>query len=86
MTTAQAYEAAAVPDGGTISRTITLLDVIPPAKSTKVTENARDCAAEARDETLNVGADRGFKNVVVWVMDILAPAGGAFGTCGIQRL
>jgi hypothetical protein len=80
VTTAQACEATAVPDGGTISPTLTPPGVIPPAISIKGPENARECVAEVPDKAPTVGADTGIKNVVGWAMEIIVPAGGAVET------
>jgi hypothetical protein len=85
VTTAQAYEATALPDVGAISGTITLLGVLPPARLIKGPVNARESVAEVPDEGLIVGANRGIENVVAWAMDIIAPARGAFGAGGSHR-
>ncbi len=67
---AQAYDAMDVPNGGTINGTIKLSGVAPPAKTIKVTKHAQQCGAEVPDEALVVAADKGIKNVVVWITDI----------------
>ncbi len=69
-TLAQAYETVVVSNGGTISGTIKFSGVAPPAKSIKVTKNLQECGAEVPYEALIVGAEKGIKNVVVWITDI----------------
>ena len=67
---ARAYDAVAVRDGGTISGTIKLSGAVPPATTIKVTKHAEQCGPEVPYEALIVGADKGIKNVVVWITEV----------------
>ncbi len=69
-TVAQAYDAMAVTDGGTISGTIKLAGTPPAAKSIKTSKDQQQCGAEVPDEALMVGADKGIKNVVIRITDV----------------
>lgn len=60
---AQAYDGIPVSGGETISGTINLSGIVPPAPPIKVTKHPQECGTEVPYEALIVGADKGIENV-----------------------
>jgi plastocyanin len=69
-TSAAAYEAIAVADGGTITGTVKYKGDPPAPEKVAVTKDTEVCGKEKTAPALLVGADKGIKNVVVRIADI----------------
>ncbi len=87
---AMAYEAAAVSNGGTISGTVKLAGAAPAAKEVPVTKDKEVCGLHKHfDQSLVIGSDGGIANAVVAIADIskgapLKPAEVKFDQRGCQ--
>jgi plastocyanin len=78
---AAAYDAGAVPNGGTIAGAVSYEGTPPPARTLAVTKDQEVCGKDQADERLAVGADRKVANAVVSIAAISRgkPVGDAVG-------
>jgi plastocyanin len=60
-------------DTGTISGKVTIAGLAPKLANLPVTKDLKFCGTSKPDESLEVGAGGGVKNVVVWLTDVPAP-------------
>jgi plastocyanin len=67
---ATAYEAGAVPNGGTIAGAVSYEGTPPPARTLAVTKDQEVCGKDQADERLAIGADKKVANAVVSIAAI----------------
>jgi plastocyanin len=60
-------------DTGSISGKVTIAGLAPKLANLPVTKDMKFCGTSKPDESLEVGAGGGVKNVVVWLTDMPAP-------------
>ncbi|MHB1846361.1 MAG: carboxypeptidase regulatory-like domain-containing protein [Deltaproteobacteria bacterium] len=66
----QSYTTSAVSNGGTVSGKVTFQGTPPHLAPEKRNKDPKVCGTTAPNQTLIVGADKGIKNVIVYLKDI----------------
>jgi hypothetical protein len=68
---AAAYEAVAVPDGGSIKGKVTFTGAPPPRKKVIPTKDKEACGSGVREvDQITLGADRGVQNAIVYLKKV----------------